>query len=467
MSLVSIAPRVDITLLTGSEHYFEMSKPDAERALTIYRTFAKQTEQVVAFLSVARQYEGATRLEIPKLKHAPTGLASSLEEYLHDPDFEINRRQYMAQKEAKKNGQASSSKSVSSGTNKPNVNGSTNKSQPQFQSQPPPQAKGPAPDLIDFFESIEQNQQPMAAPPSQMMNGQPVSQFDNQQTGFMGQAPQAVMYNGTNPFANMMSSPQQQSAGTSTQQQGQPFFNPAQMTSLPQNTMQTFQPQPLATAQQQSPFGTGQQLFSQQQQSPQQFNTGTQSFFNPAQQSQPSLGSTFQPSVGAQPGVTDTNPFRASMMPQPTANSQSMFLPSVQSPPSQQPINPFRSVTLPTTLNGGSSPFNSPAPTSAASSFFSTVQSPQSVQSFQSIPASHPIQPMQTGMNPFKSAPPSTFHTPITSPLASQQTGTNPFRQSAFTNQQTGQGWQASQGTMGGLEQLPTIPVFPRPQPGS
>jgi len=40
---------------------------------------------------------------------------------------------------------------------------------------------------------------------------------------------------------------------------------------------------------------------------------------------------------------------------------------------------------------------------------------------------------------------------------------TNPFRQSAFVNQQTGQGWQASQGTMGGLEQLETIPVFPRP----
>ena len=443
-----------------------MSKPDAERALTIYRTFARQTEQVVAFLSVARQYEGATRLEIPKLKHAPTTLASSLEEYLHDPDFEINRRQYMAQKEAKKNGQPSSSKSVPSGANKPNVNGSTTKSQPQFQSQPqlPSQAKGPAPDLIDFFESIEQNQQPMASPPSN------VPQIGNQRTtGFMGQAPQAVMYNSTNPFANMMSSPQQQPTGMNTQQQAQPFFTSAQMTSLPQNTMQTYHPQSLAATQQQSSFVTGQQLFAQQQQPLQQFNTGTQPFFNPAQQPQPSLGSTFQSSISAQPGATDTNPFRASMMPQPTAtNSQSMYLPSIQSPPSQQqPMNPFRSVTLPTAINGGSSPFNSPAPTSATSSFFSTVQSPQSVQSFQSIPASQPMQPMQTGTNPFKSAPPSTFNTPITSPLASQQTGTNPFRQSSFTNQQTGQGWQVNQGTMGGLEQLPTIPVFPRPQRGS
>jgi hypothetical protein len=49
--------------------------------------------------------------------------------------------------------------------------------------------------------------------------------------------------------------------------------------------------------------------------------------------------------------------------------------------------------------------------------------------------------------------------------LQVQATGsTNPFRQSMFVNQQTGQGWQnAPQATMGGLEQLPTTQVFPRP----
>src|ERR1700761_3689628 len=79
-----------------------MSKPDAERALKIYRSFVKQTDQVVRYLSIARHYEHATRLEIPKIKHAPTSLSSSLEEYLKDPDFEINRRQYLAQQESKK-----------------------------------------------------------------------------------------------------------------------------------------------------------------------------------------------------------------------------------------------------------------------------------------------------------------------------------------------------------------------------
>ena len=83
----------------GSEHYFELSKPDATRALAVYRTFVKQTEAVVQYLSLARAHEHSTRLEIPRIKHAPTSLAASLEEYLADKDFEINRRQYIAEKE--------------------------------------------------------------------------------------------------------------------------------------------------------------------------------------------------------------------------------------------------------------------------------------------------------------------------------------------------------------------------------
>ena len=72
-----------------------MSHPDATRALNIYRTFVKQTDMVVQYLSVARMHEHSTRLEIPKIKHAPTSLAASLEEYLNDKDFEVNRRQYL------------------------------------------------------------------------------------------------------------------------------------------------------------------------------------------------------------------------------------------------------------------------------------------------------------------------------------------------------------------------------------
>jgi hypothetical protein len=87
-------------------HYFEMSRTDAERAIKIYKTFCKQTDQVVQFLGVARQFEHATRLEIPKIKHAPTSLAASLQEYLDDKEFDVNRRQYLAEQDAKKSGKA-------------------------------------------------------------------------------------------------------------------------------------------------------------------------------------------------------------------------------------------------------------------------------------------------------------------------------------------------------------------------
>src|SRR5690606_20459145 len=82
--------------------FFELSKTDAERAMAIYRSFTRQTDYVVQYLSVARQYEHHTRVEVPKLKHAPVNLGRQLEEYLKDPDFEINRRQYLAEQEAKK-----------------------------------------------------------------------------------------------------------------------------------------------------------------------------------------------------------------------------------------------------------------------------------------------------------------------------------------------------------------------------
>src|ERR1700733_4525886 len=90
-----------------------MSKPDAERAMEIYKNFTRQTDFVVAYLSTARQYEHQTRVEVPKLKHAPVNLGKQLEDYLMDPDFEINRRQYLAEQESKKG------KSGTNGVSKP------------------------------------------------------------------------------------------------------------------------------------------------------------------------------------------------------------------------------------------------------------------------------------------------------------------------------------------------------------
>ncbi|MCJ1270359.1 hypothetical protein MMC22_010255, partial [Lobaria immixta] len=194
------------------EHYFEMSKYDAKRALTIYKNFSKQTNQVVDYLSTARTYENATGLEIPKLKHAPTSLTSSLEEYLNDPDFEINRRQYLAQQEAKK-GQKNMSNmngESSSGFTKPAANKKpegTQNFQPPPGPPPPPsksEPKGPAPDLIDLFDSIEQNQQSMAMQSqtqnSNFQSGTQLFPQQPQQTGFP--QPKSFPQNGQLPQQN-------------------------------------------------------------------------------------------------------------------------------------------------------------------------------------------------------------------------------------------------------------------------
>lgn len=446
------------------EHYFEMSKYDAERALTIYKTFSKQTTLVVEFLSTARHYENATRLEIPKLKHAPTSLTGSLEEYLNDPDFEINRRQYLAQQEAKKGRKNTSHGGVepSKATSKPAFKNEVDRSFPDpkvSQTAPSkPDAKGPAPDLIDFFDSIEQNQTTMATNPQQQyqnfqQNSYQQQQFQPQQSNLFNQPTEtqqqnASAYQGNNPFGLPQQQPQQQATqpnftgpgfgGYSHEQlhqggqyqNGVPQFNSqqsfgqqqAQSTGYSQTSVNGF-PKP------QEPFGTG-------------------------QQSQP------------------TNPFRQSVFSQDTGTTTGSFANSFSNPSttSQQSSNPFaRDVTA----QQSQSPFPS-VPPNAGGPF--TSQANQSIpfhSSTQGTPFSsppptqqpQPLQPMRTGTNPFARtiSPPQTQQSTLPFVQSNPTGSTNPFRQSMFMNQQTGQGWQASQGTMGGLEQLPTIPVFPRP----
>ncbi|KAL9026503.1 MAG: hypothetical protein Q9196_004839 [Gyalolechia fulgens] len=420
------------------EHYFEMSKYDAERAFKIYKTFSKQTDQVVQFLSVARQYENATRLEIPKLKHAPTSLTSSLEEYLNDADFEVNRRQYLAQQEAKKGKRPTASIPTKSTPDaKKNVPNKDLSGSKLATAQAPKheEAKGPAPDLIDFFDSIEQKQQPMAFQPQQMPPVQNASQYFQQppsstfssgiQAPFIPGQPQQQQINSmSNPYT----------AGNNQVQLGaQPDFTGARFGGYSQ--------QPFG--QQSTPFPsliqtTSAEGFPQQQ----QFHTGQQSFNN----------------VGPQP-QQPTNPFRYTSTP--TGASPSSFTnpPSVSSPISQQGTNPFtRSTPSVAAGQGQSSPFTSAPPQQSPQSF--PIQSSQIF----SQQAPQPMQSHRTGTNPFaRNIPSPSPQTSTPLPILPITTGsTNPFRQSTFVNQQTGLGWQSKQGSMGGLEQLPTVPVFPR-----
>lgn len=397
-----------------------MSKVDAERALEIYRTFTKQTDMVVQYLSVARQYEHHTRVEVPKLKHAPINLGRQLEDYLIDPDFEIHRRQYLAEMDAKKGkgGAASSSISTfkSESTNKalpssafPSVNGSSSTA-----SKPAAPAKGPDADLIDFFDSIEQNQttlgaQPTAQPPVGASPwGNPGVQ--PQPTGFQnGFAPQQTGFQSTNPFQQSMGAmPQQQQP--MPQQQLQPAFTGAGFGGFSQQS------------------GFHSSLAPIPQDSVASFQTGA---------SMPNM----QPQAQAQA----TNPFRTSMLTgQPTGMStQSAPSPPAALVPQHTSTNPFARA--------------------------STLSPPASSSPFQSaLPQAAPLMPMATGTNPFAKGfgAQQQPQRPATSGgLVPQPTGTtNPFRQSQFVNHNTGMGWQHNQQPIGGgLDSIPAIPVFPRP----
>lgn len=430
--------------------FFELSKTDAERAMDIYRTFTRQTDYVVQYLSVARQYEHHTRVEVPKLKHAPVNLGRQLDEYLKDPDFEIHRRQYLAELEAKKTkgGSSGASKSVKVEFAKPSSSANT------IGVQPPPPAKteptkGPDADLIDFFESIEQNQTPMAVQtqpqPQQQQLPQPQTQMQ------MGMSPW-----GPAPFqpqqlpqvqTGFVSQPTGFPASVPFQQQSQPAFSPVQQT--PQQVQPAF-------------TGAGFGGFSPQPQPSFQ----PSSLSSIPQDSVASFQNTATPAFqGLQAPQQTTNPFRQSML----MNQQTgaPFAPAPapaptntqQRPATSQSTNPFARSSP-----QAAQPFGTPASNSPFQS--------QPVQQPTAIPA--PMQqPMQTGTNPFaknfgvaQPAQPAQPQRPVTAGgILSQPTGnTNPFRQGAFVNHNTGMGWQHNQQPIGGgLDQLETIQVFPRP----
>ena len=393
-----------------------MSKFDAERALNIYKTFSKQTSQVVEFLSTARSYEHATRLEIPKLKHAPTSLAGSLEEYLNDPDFEINRRQYLAQQKFKKDQKTTSNTNADSSSNSrgnPNRNSLPSQvNQGEKTAVPTPPAKeepkAPAPDLIDFFESIEQYQQPT---PTQPQHQSPLFQVEPQSF-----QPQTLPPQAQTGFTIQPQNPSHQN-GPVQQHPMNPFIN-SNGNLLGQAQTQ----QPIQQFQQEGIAGS----------------SISQSYLT-QQSSLPSIQQLPNSDFSSQQ-YPPTNPFRQSVMQNHSGSNPSL---ASMSPQSYQPTNPFARTFQPQASQP--SPFTSPPPQS---------QPPYSPSSF----VTPPIQSSSTGgTNPFARAIPSA---PPASPfpLASNMTtSTNPFRQSTFPTQHTGQG------TIGGLEHLETVLVFPRP----
>ncbi|KAK0730377.1 ANTH domain-containing protein [Lasiosphaeris hirsuta] len=468
LDLLALFQALNQAMINILGHFFEMSKPDAERAMDIYRTFTRQTDFVVQYLSVARQYEHHTRVEVPKLKHAPVNLGRQLEDYLKDPDFEIHRRQYLAELEAKKSkgGSAGASKVfrseiASKAETAKAFSSSANGSQQA--TKPAQSTKGPDADLIDFFESIEQNQTPMAVqvqaqaqPPAQVQMGMSPwgpAPFQVQPTGFQsnGFAPQQTGFQ-PDPFQQQA---QQQSMGGFAQPQQaaapvQPTFTGAGFGGF--SPQPSFQPGSLAPIPQDS----------------------VASF-------QTAAATSFQ---GLQPPQQTTNPFRQSML----MNQQQTGSPFIAAPASAPAASPTQQ--RPAAVQS-TNPFARSSPQAAqpfvapsSNSPFQPQQQLQQQPTAAVAPATTPLQALSTGTNPFQKnfapAPPlpsipqqqQQQQRPVTASggggaggLMSQPTGsTNPFRQGAFVNHATGMGWQAHQQPIGGgLDQVETIPVFPRP----
>ena len=416
-----------------------MSRTDAERALRIYKAFVERTNDVIEYLSEAKSLEHALRLQIPNVKHAPTGLTQALEEYLNDPDFEIHRKQYLQSKER---GLSVSAPKTSAATSKPTTT-ETKPSQPGIpfkeccltEVRPDPtnpfnsltsrqQSVVSAPaatpaqkqqNLIDFFNSIESEQTSMF----------PTAQ---QQQAFAQQTP---VY--ANPsFTPTYVQPVNQYPNAASQQplyQPQQTFTPQQQFTTPQSPIRPewtgagfggYTPSTTASTVHIMPTIP----------SAQPVPAPTQ-FASPAQ----------VPSVGLPVGPTGTgtNPFRASMMPSASTSS------------SEQSTNPFapqRSQTLPANLSQPQS-FSSTQTSFSSQPQPSTFQQPFQPPSQTAFQSPLPSQPVfqqsnqsqvtfttqtapptqifaQTGTNPF--ARPQQLN--ALSHLTPQVTGTNPFRQS-------------------------------------
>ncbi|KAK6349267.1 hypothetical protein TWF730_010017 [Orbilia blumenaviensis] len=442
------------------EHYFEMSRFDAERALEIYKVFTRQTEDTVEFLQNARRLETATRLQIPNVKHAPTSLTKALEEYLLDPDFDVNRRQYIATQDAKKTGKKIPTADILAANKASAATASATTPAPQApaaaaaqQAAAPPQKQG---DLIDFFASIENEQTPMFGG-TPTINAQPT--FAQQPVPVV--APQIQV-----PIMTAPQFPIQQQPGFAAPGQIPQVQVPQQF--LLQNPVPFSMQQPLQT----DFTGAG---FGGYTPAPQpNIATVPQPIIQTAPMITPNLTASVQTPQSAQslqPAATgSTNPFRQSMMP--TGSSVASPIASTGtggSTGAPRGTNPFaRASTIP-----AAAPQVAPTFSSNTTDYSQNI--PQQVQP----QVQAPLRSASTGStNPFSRPKPETTLPSVSEAShganggfaqapgpsfqlsgglnIAQPTGTNPFRQSKLPAD------LAPQIPMGGLENLETIPVFPR-----
>jgi len=226
--MLAIYAAINEGVINILEHYFEMSKPDATRALDIYKRFCVHTEKIVAYMSSAKKVSFSLAVPIPNLRHAPVSLAGALQEYLDDPNFENNRLEYKENKRIVDSGGSVASKAKAETTSVAKKSITIQEPAAEEKAKPvkPPTSNQA---IQDFFGSIETDQNQMS-----MFAGQQQQQYF---TGTPQLMPQSTGYN---PFMNggafMMP---QQTGFMMPQQTG---FMPMQQTGFLQPQMTGYNP---------------------------------------------------------------------------------------------------------------------------------------------------------------------------------------------------------------------------------
>ena len=383
LSLFQVLNEGVINLL---EHFFVLSKPDAEQALDIYRGFRRLTSKVIGYLRIAKDLEFKTMLHVPNIKHAPTSLVSSLEMYVSDPAFESNRRQYLAERDAH---EVKRTRSLQGSREPAQPQAARSVSAPQQPMQPQavqgvPQQPMPPMQSIQPVQPVQQAQPMQQAPPVQ-----PVQAVGAVQPSAPAQPMQA------DPTGNPFWTSQQESSQIQTAD-GQAQIQMQQLRQLQMEQLQQQQSLRQQLEQQQLLLQQNQQAQQQAQAQAQQAQAQAQQA-QQAQQVQQAQQMPFLQSNPTGPYMESNHTGGFDFGLQPTMNTQQISQQEFQ-PPYQTPS--FQS-----------------APSFQSTPSFQQQSTPSFQQQYQQPQQPAPqLQPQSTDHNPFKQHNPAS---PLSHPFKS------------------------------------------------
>jgi phosphatidylinositol-binding clathrin assembly protein len=426
MSLFHILNEAIIVLLGL---FFGMSHSSAVRGNIAYKKFTDLAKKAVDLFEVGRQMRRELQLDIPKFTHPPTSLTASLEKYLNAPDFEAQRKAY-----SKKN------------DNTP----SFFKNEPQNSTPAPTQANKKQDQLIDFFDSLDNEQ--ARAVPSQSPYFDDYDAFSSMANARFGQQQAAIA-----DTQNMQRQLDKQIMQTGMLLQDRSTLPFDQALYGGTTLAQTGQYGQVAAANfsgnNQQSYGFGNTAPSLQ---PNPFSTTTAAPYNPfgiTLTNQFNNGTTAQP---FNPNSTASQ-FGANALPSSQFNQTPLGMSTQQQAANPFPASAFAATSgLTTNQSTISSAFNPFASTQSSNYTTSSVSggasfSPARPQ--QAAPFTQPLAQQPTGLGVTQTLP----FNPFASAPITQQAALNPFMQvprSLHQDASSGQNWQSNTQAMGSFSDL-------------